>query len=205
MEEYNVKFSVCYTKADTFKKKFCDITTSTINTSRIYSMMNFVGYAQLTFDEVNDHKHEYPKIIMQDKFNRIKTNCLVYDLYDTPFNPGYYDKMFIYHEVYGKVGYFNYYLYNTQTQDFIHITWIEDAFDIFVQRLAKTFNTMRRRVMFDYYGRQHDATKSRLHKDAFGNITIEKNKLEIPTVVDLANMLEYYDTIDLKYANKEVI
>ena len=164
-------------------------------------MMKFVGYANLTFDDA-DTKHLFPIINMQEKFNRVKTNCLVYDLYDTAFNPKIYDKMILYHEIYGKVGYFNYFMWNSETGEKCHITWIEDAFDNLIQRINKSFNTIRRRKMFEYYGQQYDATKAMLKRDEFGNLSIAERKVEIPTVKDMEKMYEYYETIDLIYADK---
>jgi len=190
MEDFSINLSVCYTRADVFKKKFCDITTSIIAGSRMHDMMNFIGYGNMSFDE-NDHKHLNPIIKLQDKFNRVKTNCLIYDLYDTPFNTGMYDKMILYHEVYGKNGYYNYYIWNSETGEGFHITWIEDAFDNLIQRLSKTFNTLRKTKMFDYYRKHHGPNRRK----------VETN-IPVPTVTDMKEMLEYYDTIDLKYANK---
>lgn len=191
---YNVEFSICYTNANVLKKKKCDILTSSIGTSRLAYFMTFENYGMINFSD-EDTKHVNPEIIVQDKFNRLKTNCLIYNLKETPHNPNIYNKLVIYYEVCGKNGYYNYLLFNTETGKNVHITWIEDLVDMLLHRLNMTFNTMLKRKLFEYYSQQYDASKVNSTKFYLGKEKLQGKNIPYPTVTDYEKLMEYYDKL----------
>ena len=94
MEVFNIKFNMPYIETDVIKQKHYGILLSTIGNSRLINYMHYDGPGLITFNE-DDIQHNNPIVTLMDKYNRLKTNCLVYSLTENTSNMGYYDKLFI--------------------------------------------------------------------------------------------------------------
>ena len=69
--------------------------------------MHYDGPGIITFDN-EDVQHTNPTITLMEKYNRLKTNCLVYSLPENISNMNYYDKLFIYYSSGNKESYYGY-------------------------------------------------------------------------------------------------
>ena len=98
MEVFNIKFNMPYIETDVIKQKHYGILLSTIGNARLIKYMHYDGPGIITFNE-DDIQHNNPIVTLMDKYNRLKTNCLVYSLTENTSNMGYYDKLFIYYRV----------------------------------------------------------------------------------------------------------
>lgn len=144
METYDLNFDVWKINCDNFKQRQISIITTLIAGGRLWGDMKFKSYANIKFDETTDPNHLKPHITLQEDFNRIKTNCLVYDLLKTKINPGKYDKCFIYQTNGIKTnGFYGFIFYNSETGQYRHKYYINRNDGDLLIELAKIFATMR--------------------------------------------------------------
>lgn len=160
MESYNIKFNMPYIEADTLKQKHYSILLSLIGNSRLQEFMKFDGPGLITFAE-DDTKHWNPIVTRMEKYNRLKTNCLIYTLPENPNNMGYYDKLFIYWTAGSKISYYGYVMYNTNTGKNEHIYFIDDNYNDLTRCLNQSFNALFNKELFAYYAKKYDAVKGR--------------------------------------------
>ena len=132
----------------------------------------------ITYDN-EDVQHTNPTITLMEKYNRLKTNCLVYSLPENTSNMNYYDKLFIYYSSGNKESYYGYVLYNTKNGKNTHKYFIDDDYNNLTQCLNKTFIQMYNTTLYDYYIKKNDALKCRK------GLT----RKDCPTITDHANMM----------------
>lgn len=173
MEEFNIEFNMPYIGVDTLKQKHYLVLTSTIGCSRLREYMKFEGPGLIVFAD-DDIKHCHPTVTLMDKYNRLKTNCLIYSLPENSSNMNYFDKLVIYYSAGSKISYYGYVLYNTKTGKSEHIYFVEDNYNDLLRCLNQTFNRLFDKTLYDYYGKKYDALKGR------NGLTI----IDIPTVKD---------------------
>lgn len=115
-----VVFQYPYVEYTNFKQKEASSLIYMLNKQRLNDDMQFESYANMSFDK-DDTKHEFPIFTNQDSYSRKSTNCLVYDISNSPRdNYHKYNKIFIYHYI-GKVhSYYGYALYNTETNESVN-------------------------------------------------------------------------------------
>jgi len=160
MEVYNIKFSMPYIEADVFKQKHYDILLSLIGNSRLAENMHYDGPGLMTF-AVNDSQHNNPIVTPMDKYNRLKTNCLIFSLPSNNRNMGYYDKLFIYYSAGVKIAQYGYVLFNTETNKCQHIYFIDDDYNDLLRCLNQTFNRLSDESLFAFYSKKYDAIQGR--------------------------------------------
>lgn len=97
-----------------FKQKAAEILINSVHSTNFPYDVKFSSYASLTF-KPEDKQLRYPHIEEIESFNRLKTNCIVFDV-DTPK----YNKLFITQYIGRIVEYYGYMMYNTETGVFYH-------------------------------------------------------------------------------------
>lgn len=142
---YDFDLDVHYIEFDNFRQKQVTMLKYIIGGSRLMFDMKFNCYATVTFDNDDTH-HLHPHITETETFNRLKTNCLVYDMPVTSANKGYYNKCFIYQSIGPKGnGFYGYLLYNTESKKLNHVYYIEREEGALCRRLNKTISLFRHR------------------------------------------------------------
>ena len=81
---YEITLDFYYQTFDSFKQKGVLILQNLFANGRIIDYAKFHGYGLIT---TNGHKADIITVEETDKFNRLKTNCLIYDLTYNKYNP----------------------------------------------------------------------------------------------------------------------
>ena len=97
-----------------FKQRAAEILINSVHSTMFSSDVKFSCYASLTF-KPEDKQLRYPHIEELESFNRLKTNCIVFDV-DNPK----YNKLFITQYNGRTVEYYGYMMHNTETGVFHH-------------------------------------------------------------------------------------
>lgn len=160
MKTYNLEFNMPYIDVDNFKQKPMSILISMITNSRLGEHMVFEGTGNITF-ESKDVKHYKPIVTVLDKYNRLKSNCLVFHLPITTCNRRYFDKLVIYYTAGSKIPSYGYVLHNSKTGKSAHIYCLDYDNINLLKCLNQTFNTLYNREIYDYYTKKNDAIKGR--------------------------------------------
>ena len=159
--EYKFEFERYFLDTDNFKHKQVYNILGIISGGRLREYMRFFGYGNISYDP-EDKEHRYPTVTELDKFNRLKTNCLIFDLSYNPLNNGKYDRCFIYNTIGHQIGGYGFVLYNTKTGKLSHKYFIEYTYDGLCQALTKSFDSLiRDELWINYYGKKYDAMKRR--------------------------------------------
>ena len=110
---YELNLAINYQTFDNFKQKGALILQGLFAGGRMLDYAKFASYATIT--PLNE-KNNKINVEEQDRFNRAKTNCLIYDLTYNKWNPGKFNKLFIYYSITSRdAGWYGYVLYNTET------------------------------------------------------------------------------------------
>lgn len=180
---FDYSFYKNYSRIETsvFKLKDTQKILDVINTGRLKNFMEFESFGIITYDE-NDEKLEYPHVTKMDKFNRLRTNVMVFNVYQNDWNH-VYDKLYIIKQNNDKNPTFAYIFQNTETGACSMMPCIDYEFDRLAQNLTKSFNIIKKRDIFDYYSRKRDAA----HDARIGDIPIDTEGQKI--------IREYYDHV----------
>lgn len=147
--DYTFKKMYPYVETSVLKQKEVICINNIVASGRLRHLIKFVGYGVCEYDE-DDRQMINPKVTVMDKFNRLRTNVLVYDVFNNDWSKGVYDKLFIFKTNWPKETVLNIAFYNTKTGDFMHHPEIEFAYDILAQDIMKVFNTCHKREIFDF-------------------------------------------------------
>ena len=91
---YELDLAINYQVFDNFKQKAALILQGLFANGRMIDYAKFSTYA--TIIPLNERNNKIT-VEEQDRFNRAKTNCLIFNLTYNKWNPGKYDKLFIYY------------------------------------------------------------------------------------------------------------
>lgn len=188
MKDYKLHFDMPYISPDNFKQKHYNILTATIAGSRLREYMSLEGSAHISFNS-SDIQQTSPIVTVLDKFSKMKSNCIVYNLSENMSNQNYYDKLFIYQTIGNKHSYYGYILYNSKLNKCTHIYFLEYDDNNLLSSLNKNFSTMYRREIYEHYSKKNDAIK---HKNGLG-------LNDIQTIKDYNDMKTSYITRKEKY------
>jgi len=175
---YELDLAINYQIFTNFKQKSAAILINLFNGGRIIDYARFSGYGLIT--SLNERNN---KIIIeeQDRFNRTKTNCLIFDLTYNKYNPGRFDKLFIYYSITSRDnGWYGYVLYNTETGETRNKYCLPYADDKLYQYIYVHLIELPNDKKWEYFSLRYDALKN---KDA-------KN---IKTISDYREMKQYYE------------
>ena len=80
---YSYTFNKMYPHVETSVLKQKDVISilTMIRCGRLKNLIEFEGYGVCEYDE-DDNQLIHPHVMMTDKFNRLRTNVLVYNVFD---------------------------------------------------------------------------------------------------------------------------
>ena len=183
MEKFEIELSLPHVKFDSFKKKQMQILKNLLDTCRLMNLMRFSSYGSITYTDKSEKK-----IVIEEceKYTRSNSYCLIYDVLDTPYDDGRYDKVIIYYSSI-KQDYYGFFLYNSNTKKSTHIYCLRYEDDNLAHRIYSALTSSIRKPLFDYYGAKYDWCKGRTDKSM--------------TVTDYNNAIEKISKIKEKCVN----
>lgn len=191
---YQIDFSLPYMVVENLKQKDYLNVIGIITGTRLGEFVKLIGPGVISYD-TGDMQRIHPIVTLLDKFNRNKTNCIVFDLPINYKNFGYYDKLFIYYVGNNKSGGFGLVIYNSKTNKSISYNNIGKEYDDITRKLNQLVNFWQTKDLYKYSQKKSDA----LHK---------RNGLDIsdcPTYKDYLKLNEeIIERIDIYYKGKDL-
>ena len=180
---YEITLDFYYQTFDSFKQKSCLILQGLFANGRMIDYAKFHGYGIIT---TNCKKADKIAIEELNKFVRSKTNCIIYDLTYNKYNPGIYDKLFIYKSDMSRDNaFYGYILYNTETHKMVNKYILDYMDDKLYQYIYMSIISLPDIVKFNHYGKRYDAVKNR------NGLTVK----DCPTRSDYEEMYQYYEDL----------
>ena len=180
---YEITLDFYYQTFDSFKQKSCLILQGLFANGRMIDYAKFHGYGIIT---TNCKKADKIAIEELNKFVRSKTNCIIYDLTYNKYNPGIYDKLFIYKSDMSRDNaFYGYILYNTETHKMVNKYILDYMDDKLYQYIYMSIVSLPDIVKFNHYGKRYDAVKNRK------GLTVK----DCPTRSDYEKMHQYYEDL----------
>ena len=175
---YELNLAINYQTFDNFKQKGALILRGLFSGGRMIDHAVFSSYGIIT--SLNDRRNKI-SVEKQDRFNRAKTNCLIYDLKYNKYNPGKYNKLFIYYSITSRdTGWYGYVLYNTETGKTFNKYCVEYTDDKLYQYIYRSIINLAEDKKWEYFSKRFDALKN-------------KDLKNVKTVKDYQEMKEYYE------------
>lgn len=180
---YEITLDFYYQTFDSFKQKSCLILQGLFANGRMIDYAKFHGYGIIT---TNCKKADKIDIEELNKFVRSKTNCIIYDLTYNKYNPGIYDKLFIYKSDMSRDNaFYGYILYNTETHKMVNKYILDYMDDKLYQYIYMSIISLPNIAKFNHYGKRYDAVKNR------NGLTVK----DCPTRSDYEEMHQYYEDL----------
>lgn len=110
---YSLKFEMPYITCDNFKEKEITIINNFIAGARIRKMIQYNSMASIEFDDVDVHKHEFPKVKILPSFIKQHTNAVIYDI----IVPCKYDKVLIYQNILKNTNFYGFVIFNSNNTE----------------------------------------------------------------------------------------
>ena len=156
---YEIDLKFYYQTFDAFKNKATLIFRNLMSGGRMINYAVFNCYGLVT---TNCHKAYKITIEETDKFSRSKTNCMIYDLTYNKYNPGKFDKLFVYKTNMSKDNaFYGYILYNTKTGKMSNVYNIEFMDDKLYQYIYRGIIELSHDKLLNHYSKKYDALKGR--------------------------------------------
>ena len=175
---YELDLAINYQTFDNFKQKAALILQGLFAGGHMIDFARFSGYATIT--SLNERRNRI-SIEEQDRFNRAKTNCLIYDLTDNKFNPKKYDKLFIYYSITSRDNaWYGYVLYNTENGNTFNKYCLDHSDDKLYQYIYNNIVNLSKDKLYEYFSKRYDALKN-------------KDMKNIKTIKDYNEMKQYYE------------
>ena len=165
-KEYSYTFNKMYPYMETSVMKQKDVNNlmSLIKCGRLKNLVEFEGYGVCEYDE-DDKQMNHAHVIKFDKFNRLRTNVLIYNIFENDWTGGVYDKLFIFKTNWPKEPTYNIVFHNTKTGVSMHHPEIENANDIVVQDIVKVFNIIHKREIFAFQSNKIECARAHKFND----------------------------------------
>ena len=180
---YEITLDFYYQTFDSFKQKSCLILQGLFANGRMIDYAKFHGYGIITS---NSKKADKIAIEELNKFVRSKTNCIIYDLTYNKYNPGIYDKLFIYKSDMSRDNaFYGYILYNTETHKMVNKYILDYMDDKLYQYIYMSIISLPNIAKFNHYGKRYDAVKNR------NGLTVK----DCPTRSNYEEMHQYYEDL----------
>ena len=157
--DYTFKKMYPYVETSVLKQKEVICINNIIATGRLRHFIKFVGYGVCEYDE-DDKQLINTHVVMADKFNRLRTNVMVFDVFNNDWTNGVYDKLFIFKTAWPKEQTLNIVFHNTKTGNSMHHPEIEFAYDILVHDIMKVFNTLHKQEILDFYQKKLEDSRN---------------------------------------------
>ncbi len=147
--DYSFKKMYPYVETSVLKLKEVNSINNIISAGRLKHLIKFNGYGVCEYD-ATDCQMMNTNVVMTDKFNRLRTNVIVFDVFNNEWSKGKYDKLFIFKTIWPKETTFNIVFHNTVTGESMHHPEIEFLYDILAQDIMKVFNTLHRSEIMNF-------------------------------------------------------
>lgn len=157
--DYTFKKMYPYVETSVLKQKEVICINNIIATGRLRHFIKFVGYGVCEYDE-DDKQLINTHVVMADKFNRLRTNVMVFDVFNNDWTNGVYDKLFIFKTAWSKEQTLNIVFHNTKTGNSMHHPEIEFAYDILVHDIMKVFNTLHKQEILDFHKKKLEDSRN---------------------------------------------
>ena len=157
--DYTFKKMYPYVETSVLKQKEVICINNIIATGRLRHFIKFVGYGVCEYDE-DDKQLINTHVVMADKFNRLRTNVMVFDVFNNDWTNGVYDKLFIFKTAWPKEQTLNIVFHNTKTGNSMHHPEIEFAYDILVYDIMKVFNTLHKQEILDFHKKKLEDSRN---------------------------------------------
>ena len=157
--DYTFKKMYPYVETSVLKQKEVICINNIITTGRLRYFLKFVGYGVCEYDE-DDKQLINTHVVMTDKFNRLRTNVMVFDVFNNDWTNGVYDKLFIFKTAWPKEHTLNIVFHNTKTGKSMHHPEIEFAYDILVHDIMKVFNTLHKQEILDFHKKKLEDSRN---------------------------------------------
>ena len=157
--DYTFKKMYPYVETSVLKQKEVICINNIIATGRLRHFLKFGGYGVCEYDE-DDKQLINTHVVMTDKFNRLRTNVMVFDVFNNDWTNGVYDKLFIFKTAWPKEHTLNIVFHNTKTGKSMHHPEIEFAYDILVQDIMKVFNTLHKQEILDFHKKKLEDSRN---------------------------------------------
>ena len=157
--DYTFKKMYPYVETSVLKQKEVICINNIITTGRLRHFIKFVGYGVCEYDE-DDKQLINTHVVMADKFNRLRTNVMVFDVFNNDWTNGVYDKLFIFKTAWPKEQTLNIVFHNTKTGNSMHHPEIEFAYDILVHDIMKVFNTLHKQEILDFHKKKLEDSRN---------------------------------------------
>ena len=157
--DYTFKKMYPYVETSVLKQKEAICINNIIAAGRLRHFIKFVGYGVCEYDE-DDKQLINTHVVMIDKFNRLRTNVMVFDVFNNDWTNGVYDKLFIFKTAWPKEHTLNIVFHNTKTGNSMHHPEIEFAYDILVHDIMKVFNTLHKQEILDFYKKKLEDSRN---------------------------------------------
>ena len=157
--DYTFKKMYPYVETSVLKQKEVICINNIIAAGRLRHFIKFVGYGVCEYDE-DDKQLINTHVVMADKFNRLRTNVMVFDVFNNDWTNGVYDKLFIFKTAWPKEHTLNIVFHNTKTGNSMHHPEIEFAYDILVHDIMKVFNTLHKQEILDFYKKKLEDSRN---------------------------------------------
>ena len=157
--DYTFKKMYPYVETSVLKQKEAICINNIIAAGRLRHFIKFVGYGVCEYDE-DDKQLINTHVVMADKFNRLRTNVMVFDVFNNDWTNGVYDKLFIFKTAWPKEHTLNIVFHNTKTGNSMHHPEIEFAYDILVHDIMKVFNTLHKQEILDFYKKKLEDSRN---------------------------------------------
>lgn len=157
--DYTFKKMYPYVETSVLKQKEVICINNIIATGRLRHFIKFVGYGVCEYDE-DDKQLINTHVVMADKFNRLRTNVMVFDVFNNDWTNGVYDKLFIFKTSWPKEQTLNIVFHNTKTGNSMHHPEIEFAYDILVHDIMKVFNTLHKQEILDFHKKKLEDSRN---------------------------------------------
>lgn len=187
---FEIDLDIFYQNFDSFKQKSALILQNLFANGRIIDYAKFHSYGTVT---PLDDRHSKIQIEELSKFTRSKVNCLIYDLTYNKYNPGKYDKLFIYSSTTSRnATWYGYVLYNTETHQTKHKYCIEHMDDKLYQYIYMSIVNLPNDKMWKYYSDKYDALK-------------KKDIKNVKTIEEYREVKKWYeDFVKVPFSNKKI-
>lgn len=177
--DYNFELKLWYVEPSNFKERNARILIKLIEGSRMNDNMAFSCFANMKFDS-NDTQFRYPHVTELQQFNRVKCNCLVFNLRNTVLNNGLYDKCFIYNHSNAKeVTNYAFAFLNTTTGEVLTKHYIEPDYESLLRNLYLTFDGFKNIDLLNFYYKHYNDLRTYGHCDSnavYEKLIDERNK-----------------------------
>lgn len=170
--DYTFKKTYPYIETSVLKQKEVICIKNIITSGRLKHFVKFSGYGVCEYDE-DDKQMINTHVTMTDKFNRLRTNVIVFDVFNNDWNKGIYDKLFIFKTAWPKEHTLNIVFHNTKNGNSMHHPEIEFAYDILAQDLMKVLNTCHKHELFDFHRKKLEGAGNNKYANDIAEINLD--------------------------------